>query len=557
MRSMESEIPGLRSTIPITGLLALIINAGPAYGQSALNQTNYLLQHKDLVTAKPPPKAEKITVETDSPVTPVPQLDAQGGVFVGAIRVEGASKIPEADFSSAIEPYLGRTLAPTDLAALCHAIADVARNHGLSFASAYVSPQALTLGVLTVQLDEGVIARIQVSGTRNRRVLAILDKLTGHAPTARETEKQILLVDDIPGITVERVAYARMGEQGMLMVDIQETRVSGLLSLDNYGSSLLGPVRATAVVEFTHALVPGDKLTLQTIITPTKPKELGFVALKYDLPLDNDSTVVSGSATFGRVQPGGVLADFQIKGRSVDLEVGVKRPLLRNRKASLWISANFDFLNSDQEIVGLAIAHDRLVTASLSVIGNAELFGGRLAGDITLTRGLSVFGATRLGDFMSSRAEADAVFTKLVLSADWTGKLTPWLTMRLTAMSQMTRDPLLPAQQIGFGGPSFGRAYDFNTAVGDYGTLGSIELRHDFIKPMRGIDWVQPYVFIDGGTVDTIGSGTSATTLFSAGGGLRAGLGKFNFMIEGAAPINLAPTATNTPRINVQVSRRF
>ncbi len=94
------------------------------------------------------------------------------------------------------------------------------------------------MGPLTVKLDEGVITRIQVSSTRNAQVLRVLDKLTGHTPSASVTERQSALLSDIPRVTVNKVSFVAQGDQGVLLVDIKEARITVTLGMESYGSGL-------------------------------------------------------------------------------------------------------------------------------------------------------------------------------------------------------------------------------------------------------------------------------------------------------------------------------
>ena len=541
--------------------LSIILLLAPSgvWAQPGLDQANKTLLQPDLISTPNPQTRPKIKIEADASVYNAPDVQRSDGIFVGAVNVEGAPDLAASDFGAAIEPFVGRSLQTQDMTALCHALADVARGRGYSFASAYIPPQALALGVLRVVVDEGVIAEVRISGTANKQLKRALGHLIGHAATTAETEKQVMLASDIPGITVQKVSFVREGARGILIVTASERRLSGVTILDNYGSKILGPARVTVAATLTSTLRDGDALTIAGVTTPLKPKELNFVALKYTLPVDADGTVLSVSGSRGLTRPGGILGDFDVRGSSSAVGVAASHPVFRSRKASLWMSGGLDYVASDQTLSTLPLSNDHLTTLWLSLTGDTEMLHGKLRSELTLTRGLPWFNATRSGDLLTSRTGADGVFTKLKFSADWVGTLSGSVSLRLATVAQLASGPLLSAQEISIGGPSFGRAFEFSERSGDNGVLGLAELRADFNHPTQWMDWVQPYVFVDGGKVYTLGNTAGNDTLLSGGGGVRARYRTTSLSVESAFPLNTdrLESGNKKPRLNVQLINGF
>ncbi len=539
-------------------LVAVLAFEG-ARAQSPLAEANRILSQPDLISKPSLPKSTPIKIEYDYDDYVPPPGKAGDAVSVGAVNVEGATDIEASAFSAAVEPFVGRQLKSDELTALCRAVAAVVRQRGYGFATAYIPPQALALGILTLKVDEGVIAEVRIKGTANRQLRRALAQLVGHAPTVREAERQIMLAADLPGITVQKVSFVREGACGVLIVTVSERRLSGVTSIDNFGSESLGRVRLNLSVDIARVFTDGDALTVAGVATPVKPKELSFVVLKYALPVDVDGTVLSATASLGKTHPGGVLADYNVRGKSFDLALAVSHPLARNRTASLWLGGGIEYLTSSQSILGFPLDEDHLTTAWLSLNGDAQLLGGKLRSELTLTQGLPWFKATRFGDPFSSRPDGDGVFTKVKFSADWAGPLYRSVSLRVAMAAQLASGPLLSAHEIGLGGQSFGRAFEYSERSGDNGVLGLVELRTSFDNPVKGIDWVQPFVFMDGGRVVVLNAGTGGGTLLSAGGGVRTRIGTTFFNLESAFPLNAErlETGNKKPRINAQLTKAF
>jgi hemolysin activation/secretion protein len=517
-----------------------------AHAQMPLDQSNTAIIQRDAKPLSEAPPPSRITVERDSADLPAPTSAPAGGIFIGAIRVSGAKAIPIEAFAAAIEPFIGKGLSNTDLANASRAVADVARARGYKFASAFVAPQSLALGVLTITLDEGAISAVRIEGSKNRQFRKIVSALEGKARPYNEIEHRLLLAADLPGIAVQKIRYAREDGRGVLIITVSEDNLSGVAGLDTLGNA-------------SNLATSGDQLSVQAASTPLQPNELAFAALSYSLPLDSDSTVVSGSVTYGRSQPGGFLKQFDSTGRSVTYSASLTRQIIRSRTTNLFVAAKFEQLSSRQSLLGVRVRDTKISAVSFTVGGNRIVAGGRLRSEATLTQGFDAFGATQRGDPQSSRSDAGAGFTKLNLEADWTGKISGPISLRLATEFQVTEGPLFAEYELGIGGTRFGRAYSFSERSGDNGAVGLAELRTDFNKIAKWLNWAQAYTFIDAGRVTNLESGFGGGALFSGGGGVRARLGTIDVGVESAFPLNADrfDSDDRSPRFNLNLSTRF
>jgi hemolysin activation/secretion protein len=181
---------------------------------------------------------------------PAGATDVESSIVVGGVRVAGATALRPAAFARAVEPYLGRTLAPSDLQSLASDVADVARNSGFGLATAWVPQQQVTAGILVVMLDEGRIDDIRIEGNalQARRVLA---PLAGGRPVrTAELERQLLVAGDLAGVRVGKVRLDRVAGKNILVVQAVHRRIETRAYVDNWGSSTVGPVRARLTVDF-------------------------------------------------------------------------------------------------------------------------------------------------------------------------------------------------------------------------------------------------------------------------------------------------------------------
>ena len=309
-------------------------------------------------------------------------------------------------------------------------------------------------------------------------------------------------------------------------------------------------------MELSDLLGGGDNLTVNTVSTPINPKELAFVSVQYDRRIGDSGLSASISAAKGRIRPDPDLSTIDTKAKSSYLAGQISYPVVRSMKANVSVSAELAYLSVAQDLISIATTRDDIVTLTVSAWGNMRLTSGQLAAGGSVTQGLDLFGATKPGDFLTSRFDASGKFTKFSGWAFWRTNLDRQTTLKLSVVSQLSSAPLLAAQEIGIGGTAFGRAYDFSQRFGDQGVLGSIELRRRYDDLIPGLDWVQAYGFADGGYVTNKAGGFGSGSLYSVGSGLRFGKGKAELGIEAAYPLNADPThgETKDPRINLSVS---
>lgn len=549
----------LRTAVSLT-CVVYSLHANAALAQVKLDRADPAIVERALPTDKKD-KDQAVVTTPPVPQAPAPSSEWRSPT-VSAIIVEGGDEIPRSAFSAAILPYIGRALSGNEVSELASAVAGAARSAGYPFASAGIDRQPLSGGVLRVQLDAGKLAAVRVIGAKSTQADAILSKalVTGRAVRAAELERAILLVGDLPGISVKDSKYVRQDGFGILLVTITEDPATAYVQIDNRGSKEVGPIRSTVLANVRGIAGSGDELGLLIASTPLQPDEFVFVRGRYSAPLGSSGSTMSVSASVGRAKPGAGLAALDVLGNSYDGAIAFSTPLERRRSRSLWGTAELRALRTKQDLLGIGLRDDRLVTLSGSLNGSADAAGGLLRAEATATAGLPFAWVTRDTDPMRSRSDGDARFATFSYTIDWTRSLSDTFSVLIGSQGQLASRPLLAAMELGAGGPAFGRGYDYAERTGDQGILGSLELRADFGSVLKKvIDRSQLYGFIDGGTVSNLRDGVGGGELLSSGAGIRAGGKIVDGMVEVALPLNAHrfDTGDRRPRISFRLSKIF
>lgn len=545
-----------RRTIPLVAFVACA-GAWPAHAADQPAQSGGALLGRDAAVDRPAPEQPEAPVRVAGP-EPVPEMaPVATGTRIGALRVEGLAALTQADFADIAERHVGAVIDAATLQAIARAVAERARARGLVLASAAVPAQPVSLGILTVTLDEGAIEAVRIEGSDNPALKSLLTRLVG-PPVRKEVLDRILQeAGQLPGITVRETRFLRERGSGILVVTVADRRSRGSIAVDNAGSGAFGPLRARLEFDLNGLIEADDRLSGFVLTTPAMPSELAYVSMRYENRLSHSG--LTGAVTLAAGRTEARTAGIETEGWSQLASVSLSTPLLLSRDTGFWLSGELAYLRVDQDFIGFSLQRDDIVMASVTGSGVVRMGGGWLNGGIAFTQGLGILGATRAGDPASSRTDGSGRFSRLQAWLGWTGRLGGGYSLRLAGRGQLASRALLASQELGLGGPGFGRAYEFSERTGDRGIVGLVELRRQWEQPVKWLDWAQIYGFADGGIVGNLRGGDGGGSLFSAGGGVRAGKGPADLGLEIAAPLNADrfDTGDRSPRLNLQVQLRF
>lgn len=466
--------------------------------------------------ARPKAKSPTVTSPAADPVT-------SGTVRVEVVRLDGLQALSERDFVEAIAPWLNVSLDPQDQARLLRAIVEVARARGYPLTTVMIERQADTGGELRVTIDEGRIAGVRFSGQRHALVAEILGKLADGMPVTRaRLERALRLAETLPGVRIRKVSVAQEGALNVLVADMTVDKIAGDVAIDNWGTSQIGPVIASATAAARGVIRPGDEATLTLTTVPLDPKEYVSVGGRYALPLDANGTRVALSGSVGVSRGSGSASNAAFDGVGTRVGVSVTHPLILRRTSRLNGTLGLSLRDTETMQNGIVVRNDRVTLLTGQLDGYTLVGSGYLSGRIQLVHGPGWFNATREGDPLASRRDGSSRFTKIELRTALDGKLAGPLSFALDAEAQFASRPLLLGDEFGIGGATFGRGYDYREASGDNALAGSAELRLNLAGLKLPLARAQIYAYGDAAHVWDLRGGDTPDSLFSAGGGLRA-----------------------------------
>jgi hemolysin activation/secretion protein len=434
---------------------------------------------------------------------------------------------------------IGQTITVAQLFEIVQNITNFYRNNGYIISRAILPPQHVENGIVKVQVIEGYLSGVYVTGFPGGAKCLI----EGFGYQIRKCpplslvrlEKYMLLVNEIPNTSVRAVLSPSKTESGaadLNMVSMFKP-MSAYFSYDNYGTRYIGPQQMTGNVAIYSAINSGD--SIQTTYTKTpKGGELSFLDVNYNGPVGDRGSrwILGGTRTHSH--PLFVLRPTETDGLSTNYYTGFTYPYIRNRSTSLNLTAGFNYLDSNTTIfpnVVLYSDHIRSIDLGMNLNYADSYYGANLI-LLNFRKGLPFLGYssdTNVLTAQTSRPGGYAAYQKVGAQYSRLQAIYGSISMLGVARGQWAFVPLLSSEQFTFGGNPIGRGYDPAELIGDRGVAASLELRYDK-SIYKFINTLQLYGFYDIGAIwNLLVNPTSPTKVSasSAGLGLRFTMNKY------------------------------
>ena len=485
------------------------------------------------------------------------------------ITLENVTAYTKDELQKVYAAELGTTISLADLYRIAADLTRKYRNDGYILTQVVVPPQTIEGGTARLQVVEGRIDKIEVRDEEGTAAAQLIRDYAGMvkkngAMNAKDLERALLLVNDLPGVTARSILNPSSDTVGAadLVIIIERKSYDAQISLDNHGTRYLGPVQAGAAISLNSWLGRNEQITAQYVAALSEENfsDLHFGQITYQQPVGKQGTEVEFLFSHIKTEPGYTLEQFDVRGWSTTMSAELSHPFIRTRSTNLTGRAMFDF----QEIVSknnIPVDPTREDHIRALRLGGKYEFIDNMLGvaynviDLEATKGLDILGANKQTDQNKSRPAAEPGYTKLALELQRLQRLTSSVNMLLGFTGQLSDGPLLSAEEFGVGGMNYGRGYDASEIIGDEGIAGKIEVQWQEPIDLSPIDTYQLYGFYDAGRVwndDATTSDDKKSSIVSVGLGVRADLAA-----DTSAGVMMAFPLTRTPETQNDRDARF
>lgn len=404
------------------------------------------------------------------------------------------------------QSQLNKVITVADLFKITQAITNYYRNNGYIISRALLPPQHVKEGVVQINIIEGFIDKVDVTGQPKWSkclLLGMAEQIKACKPLQiSRMEHYLMVANEVPGVQTRAVLSPSKTKLGAadLNLNTQMKTVTGYLSYDNYGSRYIGPQQMTANLGFNSFAFSGDTLQLTSSKTP-QGFELTFYDANYSFPFDDYGDRMSFGISEIVTHPAFILYATKIEGINKNYYASFSIPIIRERSSNLSLQFSFNYLDSSVTALDeLPLYSDHLRNLGVNMSYNfADRFNGSNSFGLEMRQGLPIFGNTTQYDpatAETSRPGGRSDYTKFTTQFNHQQPIKWGLSFYTTLRAQFAHAPLLASEQFTFGGNQLGRGYDLAELIGDKGLAGGLELRYD-VSLGRFLPDLQLYAFYD------------------------------------------------------------
>jgi hemolysin activation/secretion protein len=427
-------------------------------------------------------------------------------IKVSRVHIEGETLFSAKDLLGATSFKTGSLLTLSDLRNIASQITHFYNSRGYFLAQAYLPAQDIAGETVTVSVIEGHYGTLAIDNESSlsagvpRAMMASLG--TGATIASAPLERRLLLLSDIPGITVQStLSPGEAPGTSDLRVNLKSSRlISGGVEADNAGNRFTGAYRAGGTLIINNPTGRGDLLSLRALVSNS-----GFAYAR------GSYETLFGISTAGLAYShisyalGHEFSPLGAEGTADVAGVFGSYPLVRSRRTNLNALAGAD----------IKFFKDRLKAADTENRRSAKVFNLGLNGnhqDAILGGGYTAFsvGAT-VGDLSirspldrevdAATAHTDGGYAKLQAGVSRLQSLTDSLSLYVALRGQLASKNLDSAEKMELGGAYAVRAYPEGEAYGDEGYVATAEARYLLPESLPIPGRLQLFGFVDTGAV--------------------------------------------------------
>lgn len=509
-----------------------------------------------------PPPSELFQPDQPLPVPDEPLPETSQIFTVKQFEVIGNTVFSPEKLNQVLAEFINKPITFAQLLEARSKITELYTNAGYVTSGAYIPEQTLTTGVVQIQIIEGKLEDIQITGTKRLNPNYIRSRIALGASTPLNQKRlleslQLLQLNPlIQNLSAELSAGSRIGAN-LLAIKVTEADSFNIQTvLDNGRSPSVGSFRRQLQINEANLLGFGDSISLAYSNTDGS----NTIDASYSLPLNprNGTLTINYGTTSANVieRPAN---ELDIESASQNYELTFRQPLVQtpNQEFALGITASrreTDISSSlleenDVPLYVLSPGTDEEGRTRVSALQFFQEWTSRNSREVIAARsqfslGIGAFNAT-IND-----TEPDSRFFAWRGQAQWVRLLAPDTLLLIRGDVQLSSTTLLASEQFGLGGINSIRGYRQDLLLADNGALASVELRLPIVRVSQWNGVLQVTPFIDVGTAwnnSSSGDENNTNTLASVGLGLRWLQGNnLTAAVEWGIPLVSVDTQGNT-----------
>lgn len=470
-----------------------------------------------------------------NPQQPVP-TDTPQTITVERFEVVGSTVFTQEELAKATAEFTKRPITLAEVFQARSRITELYVSKGYITSGAYIPPQTIQSGVIKIQVVEGRLEDIQITGNRRLNPNYVRSRLAIATSPPLNREKllealQLLQLNPlIENLSAELSAGSLPGTS-ILQVEIAEAKTRNVqLALDNGRSPGVGSFRRRIQLSEANLLGLGDSISVGYSNTDGS----NTFDTSYTLPVNarNGSISFNFGASSSRVieKP---FDEFGIESSSIYYDISYRQPLIQSptqelaigltasRRESEISSSLFESFVPPAPPSLLSPGADENGRTRISALRFFQEWTSRNSREVLALRsqfnlGIGAFNAT------INAEDPDSRFFSWQAQAQWARLLAPDTLLILKANTQIASTRLLSLEQFGLGGLDSVRGYRQDYLLTDNGAFASAEVQIPILRVPQAGGLLQVTPFVDLGVAwNTQRENPDPNALAAVGLGLR------------------------------------
>ncbi len=466
-----------------------------------------------------------------APLLPADEgLNVAGTIIVDRFEIIGNTVFSLTELTKATASFTKRPISFAELLQARAAITELYINRGYITSGALIPPQKLADGVVKIQVLEGSLEDIKVSGTTRLNPDYIKSRLriATNQPLNRDRlieGLQLLQLNPlIKNISAELSAGVRPGTN---LLEVQVTEANSFnaqILLDNKRSPSVGTFRRQAQITEGNLFGQGDSIVATYINTDGS----NAYDLSYTLPINPNN----GTVQFSYNNSDSRIIEFpfdslDIVSGSRSYEISLRQPLIQTPTQEFALGLIASHRQSDTALLGtpfpLSVGADQQGRTRVSVLRFFQEFTQRSSQQVLALRSQISVGLGLLDATINPNDLPDSRFVTWRGQGQYINLLAPDTLLLLRSDIQLADRALLPLEQFGLGGQDTIRGYRQDLLLSDNGITATAELRLPILRSpeLQGLLQLAPFFDIGAGWNSSGRSNPSSNTIVGTGVGLR------------------------------------
>ncbi|MBW4612896.1 MAG: ShlB/FhaC/HecB family hemolysin secretion/activation protein [Desmonostoc vinosum HA7617-LM4] len=496
-----------------------------------------------------PPPAELLppSIPSSTPEESLPGKVPQT-IIVERFEVIGSTVFSPAELTQATAEFTKRPITLAQVYQARSKITELYINNGYITSGAYIPLQTIQSGVVKIQVLEGKLEDIQITGTQrlNSNYVRSRLEIATSPPLNRQRlleSLQLLQLNPlIKNLSAELSAGSRPGAS-VLQVAVNEANTfNAQVVLDNGRSPSVGSFRRRLQLNEANFLGLGDGLSLgYTNTDGSNSFDVG-----YTLPLNPRNGTLSfnyGTTSSNVIEEPFNILDIESSSRYYELTF--RQPVIQTPTQEFVLGLTASRRESEATYINFeriafpSLGADEQGRTKVSALRFFQEWTSRSSREVIALRsqfnlGLGAFDAT------INKNAPDSRFFSWQGQAQWARLIAPATLLLMRVNTQLTTTEIVPLEQFGIGGQDSVRGYrqDFNLT--DNGTFASAEVQVPILRlpETDGILQIVPFADFGIGWNSSNRENLKFNTIASVGLGLRWTQGdRFTVRLDWGIPL--------------------